>query len=161
MSVLHCVGAPLRCTKYLLNSLTDDKDLTSFDMDDIASDSHSTHPARRALIYRLLKAKEQSGMSFSDIATYCGITNVYCAQLFHNQAQLRPRTARRLLQVMPHLTQKDILDMSKPPLRVHDSIIQQEPHINTLQQAMMHNGNALKGTCKHSKGNRIMLFKRV
>jgi cyanate lyase len=38
-------------------------------------------------VERLLAAKEASGKTFSQIAAEVGLTNVYTAQLFHNQVR--------------------------------------------------------------------------
>ena len=141
MMDLGCMGPAL--TNPLSDTsediLSSNKDMPPFTFDGID---------RQALIHRLFRVKKLSGMSFSDIATYCGITNVYCAQLFHNQAQLRPRTARRLVQILPDLTREDIRAMSKVPLRIYDSMRPKEPQMESLHKAIMHNGNAMK--CRYT-----------
>ena len=155
MSILGCVTSPLRSARYLINSVneaSDDlfsskKDLSS--LPNLSLDGHvplhHTTLTRQVLTHRLLHAKELSGQSFSGIASHCGITNVYCAQLFYTQAQLKPQTARRLLQVLPHLTRDDIMAMSKPPMRLYDPDLKKQSPVSTLCEATMHNGNALKG----------------
>lgn len=37
------------------------------------------------LVYQLLQAKKASGKTFTQIAEEVGLTNLYTAQLFHNQ----------------------------------------------------------------------------
>jgi cyanate lyase len=48
------------------------------------------HPASNGkdkLVKSLLKAKEKSGKTFTQIAKEVGLTNVYTTQLFYNQVQ--------------------------------------------------------------------------
>ena len=93
----------------------------------------------------LLRAKEASGKTFSQIGEACGITNVYCAQLFHNQAQLKPNTAAALRKAVPSLTEDHIKEMSKAPVRMYDAHLLHEPNISHLNEAVMHYGESLKG----------------
>ncbi len=41
---------------------------------------------KEELVYNLLSAKKASGKTFTQIAKEVGLTNLYTAQLFHNQA---------------------------------------------------------------------------
>ncbi|KAL1229022.1 Cyanate hydratase [Trichinella pseudospiralis] len=54
---------------------------------------------KQNLVKRLLEAKLDSGLTFDEIASRCEITNVHCAQLFHNQARLSPKLATTLKSV--------------------------------------------------------------
>lgn len=102
--------------------------------------------AKRQLVNRLLRAKNLSGKTFTAIAEECGITNVYCAQLFYNQAQLKPETAQDLRKIVPALLDEDIEEMSRAPMRSYDTRILQEPQVFRLHEAVVHYGESLK--CK-------------
>ncbi len=54
-----------------------------------------------------------------------GITNVYCAQLFHHQQQLQPNTVKALGQAVPGLTDVDLAQMQRAPYRRFDPEILQ------------------------------------
>eukprot|EP00879_Flechtneria_rotunda_P012693 GHRR01013254.1.p1 GENE.GHRR01013254.1~~GHRR01013254.1.p1 ORF type:complete len:143 (+),score=41.06 GHRR01013254.1:226-654(+) len=75
---------------------------------------------KKELVSRLLNAKEASSKSFSQIAEEVGLTNVYTAQLFHNQQQLQPNTAEALRKAVPALTDEDVDAMMRAPLRTYD-----------------------------------------
>jgi cyanate lyase len=65
---------------------------------------HPAHiPAKVAFVDKLLTAKAASGKSFDEIAEALGVTNAYAAQLFFNQAMLKPETAAKLKKAVPQL----------------------------------------------------------
>jgi cyanate lyase len=72
------------------------------------------------LVERLLVAKAATGKSYDEIASVLGLTNLFTAQLFLNQAQLRPDTAVLLQTVVPGIVEEDIKTMMKPPMRSFD-----------------------------------------
>lgn len=78
------------------------------------------------LVERLLAAKAASGKTYDEIALSCGLTNLFTAQLFMNQAQLRPDTAAKLSAAVPGISSSDLLFMQKPPMRSFDPMIMQE-----------------------------------
>jgi hypothetical protein len=43
---------------------------------------------KRQLVQRVIAAKERAGTTFDEIAAKLGVTNVYAAQLLHNQVHL-------------------------------------------------------------------------
>ena len=88
----------------------------------IQSSSYSPK-AKEALISRLLQAKDDSKKSFDEIATHLGLTNVYTAQLFMNQAQLKPHTVSKLREIVPLISSDDLVLMQRSPFRSFD------PHV--------------------------------
>ena len=63
---------------------------------------------------RLLKAKEDSGKSFDQIAEGLGVTNAYAVQLFLNQAQLKTRryaSIRNLSHTSQYTPDSNVLSM--------------------------------------------------
>jgi hypothetical protein len=70
--------------------------------------SYQTRDQKDALISRLLSAKDNSKKTFDEIAAHLGVTNVYAAQLFMNQAQLHTNTVPKLKQICPDISEADI-----------------------------------------------------
>jgi len=108
------------------------------------------------LVHELLSAKEASGKTFSAIAQELGLTNMYTAQLFYNQAQLKPSTEEALRRVVPALSDDNIAAMRRCPMRSFDPNIVQEPHIYRLTEAVMHYGEAIKAIMNEELGDGIM-----
>ena len=71
---------------------------------------------KEELVERLLAAKSAAGVTFDDIAKKLGTTNVYCAQLFVNQAQLKATTAEKLKSIVPGISDDDLKLMQKSPM---------------------------------------------
>lgn len=108
------------------------------------------------LVERLLKAKDEAGVTFDEIAKKLKVTNVYAAQLFVHQAQLKPATAERLKKIVPTISEDDLKLMQKCPMRSFDPAIMQEPLVYRLVEAMQHNGNAIKNLVNEKKGDGII-----
>eukprot|EP00873_Tetraselmis_striata_P005507 jgi/Tetstr1/425771/TSEL_001556.t1 len=109
-----------------------------------------------ALIGRVLAAKDKSGKSFDEIADALGLCNVYCAQLFYNQAQLKPGTVSKLKAVVPGISDADLEIMQRAPVRSYDPSIIQEPLVYRLNEAVMHYGDAMKAITNEKFGDGIM-----
>ncbi|KAL6765814.1 cyanate lyase C-terminal domain-containing protein [Haematococcus lacustris] len=125
------------------------------------SQVHPSKPSRPAkhkpeLIDRLLSIKESSGKTFSAIAKEVGCTNVYLAQLMYNQAQLKPAYVDKLKCALPGLSDEDIADMQRAPMRRFDPELIQEPLVYRFYEAVMHNGEALKAIINEECGDGIM-----
>eukprot|EP00899_Mesostigma_viride_P014152 jgi/Mesvir1/22738/Mv14141-RA.1 len=112
--------------------------------------------AKAELVGRLMAAKEASGRSYSEIADAVGLTNAYVAQLFLNQAQLQPNTAKRLKEVVPFISDADIELMCRCPFRSVPDGLLQEPFVYRLQEAVMHYGEGLKAVTNEMFGDGIM-----
>ena len=111
---------------------------------------------KEELVERLFKAKEEAGVTFDEIAKKLKVTNVYAAQLFVNQAQLKPATAERLKKIVPTLSDDDLKLMQKCPMRSFDPAIMQEPLVYRLVEAMQHYGLGLKHLVNEKKGDGII-----
>lgn len=106
---------------------------------------------------RVLAAKENSGLSYDDLATKLGVTNTYAAQLVLGQARLTPETAPKLQDAMPSLSKSDILDMTESfPMRGFDDEILKEPNIYRTHEAVTHYGMAIKSIINEQCGDGIM-----
>lgn len=101
-------------------------------------------------------AKYKSGKTFTQIAEATGLTNVYVAQLFYNQSQLKPQYVERLQAAVPALTPLLLRDMQAAPNRRFDPALIQEPSIYRLYEAIMHGGEALKAIINEECGDGIM-----
>lgn len=101
-------------------------------------------------------AKAKAGLTFDQIAEAIGVTNAYVAQLFMNQAQLKPATAAKLAASVPGITAEDLAIMQKIPFRSFDPTIMQEPMIYRFVEAMQHYGQGLKAIINEKKGDGIL-----
>ncbi|KAI0493506.1 hypothetical protein KFK09_023624 [Dendrobium nobile] len=114
----------------------------------------STAPS--AVVAALASAKQMSGKTFGEIAEETGLTNVYVAQLFRRQAQLKRETVASLRSAVPTLTGKLISEMMVPPFRSYRPNIIQEPAIYRLHEAVMHFGESIKEVINEDFGDGIM-----
>mmetsp|Transcript_17584 Transcript_17584/g.24162 ORF Transcript_17584/g.24162 Transcript_17584/m.24162 type:complete len:204 (-) Transcript_17584:1426-2037(-) len=112
--------------------------------------------SKEDLVERLLSAKAASSLTFDEIAEKLGVTNAYAAQLFMNQAQLKPATAVKLKAAVPQIADADIQNMMKIPMRSFDPAIIQEPFIYRLVELMQHYGTGLKHIMNEKKGDGIL-----
>ncbi|PRW33314.1 cyanate hydratase [Chlorella sorokiniana] len=115
-----------------------------------------TRDQKVAFVDQLLAAKAASGKSFDDIAAECGWTNAYTAQLFFNQAQLKPGSAGKLKKAVPQLSDEAIAVMQHAPMRGWDPELAQEPHVYRMLEAVHHYGEALKAIINEQFGDGIM-----
>ena len=112
--------------------------------------------ATAARVRRCLAAKEQSGMTFDELATTLGLTNTYTCQLFLGQAQLKPATAAKLQAALPELAEADIAAMQGAPMRGFDDEILKEPNVYRTYEAITHYGLAIKTLINEQCGDGIM-----
>ncbi|KAL1226615.1 Cyanate hydratase [Trichinella spiralis] len=92
---------------------------------------------KQNLVKRLLEAKLDSGLTFDEIASRCQITNVHCAQLFHNQARLSPKLAATLKQLVPALQDDDLREMQRCPLRIADPLLMHDPAVYRFHELVV------------------------
>lgn len=111
---------------------------------------------KAALVERLLDAKASAGKTFDEIAAAIGVTNAYAAQLFMNQAQLKPATASKLAAIVPGISASDLAAMQKFPMRSFDPLMMQEPLVYRLVEAMQHYGMGIKHLVNEKFGDGIM-----
>ena len=108
------------------------------------------------LVGRLLQAKDEAGISYDDLAKKLKVTNVYVAQLFTNQAQLKPAKAEKLKALVPNISDDDLKTMQKCPTRSFDPALMQEPLVYRLVEAMQHYGLGIKNILNEKKGDGII-----
>jgi len=108
------------------------------------------------LVERLLAAKLRSGLTFTEIAKKCNLTNAYTAQLFLNQAQLKPETAQKLKSIVSGIREEDLLLMQAAPNRHYDPLVTQDPTVYRLQEAILHYGQGMKAIINEEFGDGIM-----
>ncbi|PHT39163.1 Cyanate hydratase [Capsicum baccatum] len=104
----------------------------------------------------LMSVKQKSGKTFSQLAEETGLTNVYVAQLLRRQAQLKPETVPKLKAALPLLSDEQIHDMMKAPLRSYDPNLIQDPTVYRLNEAIMHFGESIKEIINEEFGDGIM-----
>ncbi|KAL7439208.1 hypothetical protein ACHAXM_006622 [Skeletonema potamos] len=106
---------------------------------------------------RLLDAKEQSGLSYDELASKLGVTNTYTAQLLMGQAKLTQHTANKLKEALPTASQADIEAMLTTfPMRAFDDAILKEPNVYRTYEAITHYGEAIKSIINEQCGDGIM-----
>lgn len=106
---------------------------------------------------RMLDAKEQSGLSYDELATKLGVTNTYTAQLLMSQAKLTSETAIKLQEALPTASKQDIEDMQTTfPMRAFDEAILKEPNVYRTYEAITHYGEAIKSIINEQCGDGIM-----
>ena len=60
---------------------------------------------KKDLVSKLLAARISSGKTYDELGEGLGLCNVYVAQLFHAQAQLKPETEPKLVKLVPGLSE--------------------------------------------------------
>jgi len=111
---------------------------------------------KNELVAKLLEAKEASGKTYDELAEALGLCNVYVAQLFHAQAQLKKETEEKLVKLAPGLTEDLLREMRKCPMRSYDPTIIQEPTIYRLNEICMHYGESIEEIINEKFGDGIM-----
>ena len=102
---------------------------------------------------RMLDAKEQSGLSYDELASKLGLTNTYTAQLLMGQAKLTKETAMKLQEALPAASQQDVHDMQNTyPMRAFDEAILKEPNVYRTYEAITHYGEAIKSIINEQCG---------
>ena len=105
---------------------------------------------------QLLAAKAASGKTNTELGVALNLSNVYVAQLFRRQAQLKPGTVSKLKSLVPGLTDKLLAEMQKPPLRSYNSDIIQEPNTYRLVEVCYHYGETILEIIQEEFGDGIM-----
>ena len=108
-------------------------------------------------ISRVLTAKTNANLSYDDIASHLGVTNVYAAQLLLGQAKLTTGAAEKLKVFLPSIRKDDLEAMQKEfPMRSFDENIMKEPNVYRTYEAITHNGEAIKSIINEQCGDGIM-----
>jgi len=111
---------------------------------------------KKSVVDQLLAIKEASGKTYDQLADALGLTNVYVAQLFRRQAQLKKSTEDKLVKLVPAITENLLRDMRKPPIRSYDPAILQEPHVYRMTEVCAHYGDAMLDVIHEQFGDGIM-----
>ena len=111
---------------------------------------------KKELVTKLLAARIASGKTYDELGEALGLCNVYVAQLFHAQAQLKPESEAKLVQIIPGLSEDLVADMRKCPMRAYDPSIIQEPNIYRMSEVCLHYGESIKEVMNEKFGDGIM-----
>ena len=111
---------------------------------------------KKELVTKLLDARIASGKTYDELGEALGLCNVYVAQIFHAQAQLKPESEAKLLQLIPGLSEDIVADMRKCPMRSYDPTIIQEPNIYRMTEVCLHYGESIKEVMNEKFGDGIM-----
>ena len=111
---------------------------------------------KKELVTKLLAARVASGKSYDELGKALGLCNVYVAQLFHAQAQLKPESVEKLVKIIPGLNEDLVAEMRKCPMRSYDPTIIQEPNIYRMTEVCLHYGESIKEVMNEKFGDGIM-----
>jgi len=111
---------------------------------------------KKDVVAKLLAAKDACGKAYDQLADELGLANVYVAQLFRRQAQLKKSTEDKLVKLVPTLTEELLREMRKAPLRSFDPAILQEPHVYRMTEVCAHYGDAMMDIIHEQFGDGIM-----
>ena len=111
---------------------------------------------KKELVTKLLDARIASGKTYDELGEALGLCNVYVAQIFHAQAQLKPESEAKLVQIIPGLSEDLVADMRKCPMRAYDPSIIQEPNIYRMTEVCLHYGESIKEVMNEKFGDGIM-----
>lgn len=111
---------------------------------------------KKDVVTRLLAAKAATGKTWDEIADALGLCNVYVAQLFRRQAQLKGDTEKKLVKLVPGLTEDLLKEMRKCPMRSFDPAVVQEPHIYRMTEVCCHYGESILDIMNEQFGDGIM-----
>ncbi|CAM9988753.1 unnamed protein product [Sphacelaria rigidula] len=112
----------------------------------LARSPHVPLENKAMMVERILHAKWASRKTYDEIASEMGLTNAYVAQLFLNQAQLKPERVAALRKAVPDLTDDDVEYMQRCPS--FDDAVREEPLVYRLEEAVLHYGEVLLETVK-------------
>jgi len=111
---------------------------------------------KKDIVDRLLAVKNASGKTYDELANALGLCNVYVAQLFRLQAQLKKETEAKLVKLVPGLTGDLLEAMRQCPMRSYDPAILQEPHIYRMTEVCAHYGESILDLIHEQFGDGIM-----
>ncbi len=111
---------------------------------------------KKDVVIKLLSLKQRSGKTYDELAQALGLCNVYVAQLFRRQAQLKKETEDKLTKLVPGLSEDLLKEMRKPPVRSFDPTILQEPHVYRMTEVCAHYGDAILEVVQEKFGDGIM-----
>jgi cyanate lyase len=111
---------------------------------------------KQQIVAQLLGAKKASGQSYDQLAKALGLCNVYVAQLFRLQAQLKKVTEAKLVALVPGLTENLLVAMRECPRRSYDPAVLQEPHIYRMTEVCAHYGESILDIMHEQLGDGIM-----
>ena len=111
---------------------------------------------KKELVTKLLAARKNSGKTYDELGEGLGLCNIYVAQLFHAQAQLKPESEAKLVQLVPGLSEDLLEEMRKCPIRSYDPTIIQEPNIYRMTEVCLHYGDSIKEVMNEKFGDGIM-----
>lgn len=111
---------------------------------------------KKEVVTKLLSLRQASGKTYDELAQALGLCNVYVAQLFRRQAQLKKETEAKLTKLVPGLSEDLLKEMRTPPVRSYDPSILQEPHVYRMTEVCAHYGDAILEVIQEKFGDGIM-----
>ena len=104
---------------------------------------------------KLLAAKKEMGITFTDLEKVLGRDEVWIAAVFYRQASASPEEAEKILSILK-LPSSLAMELTEYPLKGDSSIVPTDPLIYRFYEIMQVYGMPLKSVIQEKFGDGIM-----
>ena len=104
---------------------------------------------------KLLAAKKETGITFTDLEKVLGRDEVWIAAVFYRQASASPEEAEKILSTL-ELPSSLAMELTECPLKGDSSIVPTDPLIYRFYEIMQVYGMPLKSVIQEKFGDGIM-----
>ena len=104
---------------------------------------------------KLLAAKKETGITFTDLEKVLGRDEVWIAAVFYRQASASPEEAEKILSTLK-LPSSLAMELTECPLKGDSSIVPTDPLIYRFYEIMQVYGMPLKSVIQEKFGDGIM-----
>lgn len=104
---------------------------------------------------KLLAAKKETGITFTDLEKVLGRDEVWIAAVFYRQASASPEEAEKILSILK-LPSSLAMELTEYPLKGDSSIVPTDPLIYRFYEIMQVYGMPLKSVIQEKFGDGIM-----
>ena len=104
---------------------------------------------------KLLAAKKETGITFTDLEKVLGRDEVWIAAVFYRQASASPEEAEKILSILK-LPSSLAMELTECPLKGDSSIVPTDPLIYRFYEIMQVYGMPLKSVIHEKFGDGIM-----
>ena len=104
---------------------------------------------------KLLAAKKEMGITFTDLEKVLGRDEVWIAAVFYRQASASPEEAEKILSILK-LPSSLAMELTECPLKGDSSIVPTDPLIYRFYEIMQVYGMPLKSVIQEKFGDGIM-----
>lgn len=104
---------------------------------------------------KLLKAKQEKGLTFAELGKLIGQSEVFTAALFYHQATATPNQVKQLSEVL-ELPESDLAELTVYPVKGLGSTVPTDPLIYRFYEIIQVYGLPLKDVIQEKFGDGIM-----